>query len=327
MEIAVLGGGSWGITLVNLLFEKGNRVFVFEALSEKVEILKKERKEPNLPWLLIPEEIEITGNLEPVVNCELIVVCLPSWAIRDTFLRLKPLLKRSLLIVSCSKGLELNTFLTPSAVIKDVIKDARVVALSGPSHAEEVSRKLPTAIISASQTREDREFVQTLFSNQYLRVYTNPDIIGVELGGALKNIIAIACGISDGMGFGDNTKASLFCRGMAEIVRFGIALGGNRETFFGLSGIGDLMVTCISRHSRNRRFGELLGKGESPEEAERKVNMVVEGIRTTKAVFEKSKELNIDMPITSCVYKIIFEKKSPKEAVDSLLSRPLKEEV
>ncbi|MEW6007450.1 MAG: NAD(P)H-dependent glycerol-3-phosphate dehydrogenase, partial [bacterium] len=219
------------------------------------------------------------------------------------------------------------TFLTPSQVIRDVIKDARAVALSGPSHAEEVSKKIPTAIISASPIENDRIFVQNLFSNQYLRVYTSPDIIGVELGGALKNIIAIASGISDGLGFGDNTKAALFCRGMAEMVRFGISLGGNKETFFGLSGIGDLMVTCISRHSRNRRFGELLGKGENPESAEKKVNMAVEGIRTTKSVYEKSKILNIDMPITDEVYKIIFEKKKASEAVLSLLKRELKEEV
>ncbi|MEW6482340.1 MAG: NAD(P)H-dependent glycerol-3-phosphate dehydrogenase [bacterium] len=327
MNICVMGGGTWGITLACLLFDTGNSVKIWEFSKDKVDLLKRERKEPHLPWLFIPSGIEITDNLEfSIWSCDLIVVAIPSWTIREAFLRLKEGWEDKL-IISCSKGLEEQTFLTPSQVIRDVIKDARVVALSGPSHAEEVSKKIPTAIISATPIENDRIFVQNLFSNQYLRVYTNPDIIGVELGGALKNIIAIASGISDGLGFGDNTKAGLFCRGMAEMVRFGISFGGNKETFFGLSGMGDLMVTCISRHSRNRRFGELLGKGESPESAEKKVNMAVEGIRTTKAVYEKSKILNIDMPITDEVYKIIFEKKKASEAVLSLLKRELKEEV
>lgn len=327
MKIAILGGGTWGITLAKVLFEKGENVFVWEALPSKVEILKEKRKEPNLPWLLIPLNIEITNELERVVeDANLIVSCLPSWAIREVFLKLKPLLKGEILIVSASKGLEEDTFLRPSEVIMDVIKDARVVALSGPSHAEEVSRGLPTAIVASSRKQDDMAFVQTLFSNLYLRVYTNPDIVGVELAGALKNIIAIACGISDGLGFGDNTKAALFCRGMTEIIRFGVALQGEKETFFGLAGMGDLMVTSISRHSRNRMFGELLGKGEKKADAERKINMVIEGIKTTKAVFEKSQQLNIEMPITEEVYRVIYEGKNPKESVVSLICRELKAE-
>ncbi|MEW6103335.1 MAG: NAD(P)H-dependent glycerol-3-phosphate dehydrogenase [bacterium] len=326
MNICVLGGGTWGITLASLLFDNGNSVKIWEFLKDKVEFLKKERKESNLPWLSIPGSIEITDNLEfSIWSSELLVVAIPSWTIRGIFSKIKENWEDKL-IVSCSKGIEEETFLTPSGVIMDVIKDARVVALSGPSHAEEVSKKIPTAIISASCNENDRIFVQRLFSNNYFRVYTNPDIIGVELGGGLKNIMAIASGISDGLGFGDNTKAALFCRGMAEIVRFGILLGGLKETFFGLSGMGDLVVTCISKHSRNRGFGELIGKGYKKEDAERKINMTIEGIKTTKAVYEYSEKLNIDMPITREVYKVIFEGKDPKIACGELLKRQLKEE-
>ncbi|HAW50400.1 TPA: glycerol-3-phosphate dehydrogenase [bacterium] len=323
MNITVLGGGTWGVTLGVLLYEKGNAIKIWEFSKDKGELLRKNRYEPNLPWLFIPNEIDITDEFK--VDCDLIISCLPSWAVREVFLKLKNLYKDQL-IVSCTKGFEEETFLRPSDVIKEVIPQARTVVLSGPSHAEEVSRKIPTSVVSASHNEKDRVFTQRLFSNSYFRVYTNYDIIGVELGGGLKNIIAIAGGISDGLGFGDNTKAALLCRGMVEMIRLGVSLGGSKETFFGLSGMGDLIVTSFSKHSRNRRFGELLGKGHKKEDAQKEINMVIEGIKTTRAVYEYSLKSNTEMPITNEVYKIIFEEKEPGLACKELLERKLKEE-
>jgi glycerol-3-phosphate dehydrogenase (NAD(P)+) len=325
MKIGVLGGGAWGLTLSLLLFEKGHRIKVWEFDKEVAERIRKDRENVvSLPEIKIPEEIHITSELEELEDSDLIVSAIPSWTIRSALSLLEP--KEGRLIVSCSKGIEEKTFFRPSEIIEDVLGSVRVVALSGPSHAEEVVRKVPSAVVVSGRREEDMEFVQTIFAAPHFRVYTNPDITGVELGGALKNIIAIATGISDGIGFGDNTRAALFCRGIAEIARFGRRCGAKEQTFFGLAGAGDLMVTITSRHSRNRRFGELIGSGESVESALSEIKVTVEGIKTTKACFMLAEKREIEMPITEQVYKILFERLSPRDAVKSLLQRELKRE-
>ncbi|MEK9148884.1 MAG: NAD(P)H-dependent glycerol-3-phosphate dehydrogenase [Candidatus Desantisbacteria bacterium] len=326
MKIGVLGGGSWGLALACLLIEKGE-VIVWEVNIDLAERTRRTRENPiSLPGVAIPNKIEITSEIDRLTEADVIVSALPSWTIRPTFSKIQGFLGKDAIIVSCSKGIEEKTFMRPSEVICSLLPERRVVALSGPSHAEEVARGIPTAVVSASKNEEDMQFVQRLFSSSFFRVYTNPDIVGVELGGALKNIIAIAGGISDGLGFGDNTRAALFCRGMMEMARIGVALGGEKTTFFGLAGIGDLMVTMTSKHSRNRRFGELIGKGRDIETALAEVKMVVEGFRTTQAVFHLARERQIETPITDEVYYILFEGKNPSSAVKSLLKRELKEE-
>lgn len=326
MKIGILGGGSWGLALALLLSEKG-KVVVWEYNQDLAERIRRTRENPiSLPGITIPQEIEITSELSHLCESEVIVSALPSWVIRDAFSKIGGFLKEDAIIVSCSKGIENETFMRPSEVIGDVLSQRRVVALSGPSHAEEVARGIPTAVVSSSRNEKDMRFVQRLFFSSFFRVYTNPDIIGVELGGSLKNIIAIASGISDGLGFGDNTRAALFCRGMMEIARIGVALGGQMSTFFGLAGIGDLMVTMTSNHSRNRRFGELIGKGKGVSDALSEVKMVVEGFRTTQATFHLARERQIETPITDEAYHILFEGKNPCSAVESLLKRELKEE-
>ncbi|MBU1262267.1 NAD(P)-dependent glycerol-3-phosphate dehydrogenase [bacterium] len=370
MKIGVLGGGSWGLALACLLAEKGE-VIVWEYNQDLAERIRRTRENPiSLPGVTIPSVIEITSKIDCLAEAEVIVCALPSWAIRDVFSKMKGFLNEDALIVSCSKGIEEETFMRPSEVICDVLSERRrdvfskmkgflkedalivscskgieeetfmrpsevisdllskktIVALSGPSHAEEVAQKIPTAVVSSSRNEKDMQFVQRLFSSSFFRVYTNPDIIGVELGGGLKNIIAIAGGISDGLGFGDNTRAALFCRGIMEMAKIGVAAGGVSTTFFGLAGIGDLMVTMTSKHSRNRRFGELIGKGRCVEDALSEVKMVVEGFKTTQATFHLAKERRIETPITDEVYYILFEGKDPSSAVKSLLNRELKEE-
>ena len=326
MKIGVLGGGSWGLALACLLAEKGE-VIVWEYNQDLAERIRRTRENPiSLPGVTIPSVIEITSKIDCLAEAEVIVCALPSWAIRDVFSKMKGFLNEDALIVSCSKGIEEETFMRPSEVISDLLSKKTIVALSGPSHAEEVAQKIPTAVVSSSRNEKDMQFVQRLFSSSFFRVYTNPDIIGVELGGGLKNIIAIAGGISDGLGFGDNTRAALFCRGIMEMAKIGVAAGGVSTTFFGLAGIGDLMVTMTSKHSRNRRFGELIGKGRCVEDALSEVKMVVEGFKTTQATFHLAKERRIETPITDEVYYILFEGKDPSSAVKSLLNRELKEE-
>lgn len=331
-KITVLGGGSWGTTIAVLLAEKGLPVTIWEYFNENVVSMRNDRENKKyLPGIKIPQDVQITDNLEEALNgSEILVVALPSHTVRTYMQKMSNLKINVQAVVILSKGLEDGTFFRMSQVVSDCLGKGyseKIVTLSGPSHAEEVSLKFPTAVVVAGKNRKLLEDIQQIFGNEYFRIYTNLDQIGVELGGSLKNIIAIACGISDGLGYGDNTKAGLITRGLAEISRFVIAHGANPTTFMGLSGLGDLVVTCTSRHSRNRRFGELIGNGNTLSDALGKMVMVAEGVRTTKSAFDLSQRDGIDMPITTEVYKVLYQNQSPLEAVNNLLRRKQKSEV
>ncbi|MFH1288719.1 MAG: NAD(P)H-dependent glycerol-3-phosphate dehydrogenase [bacterium] len=332
-KITVLGGGSWGTTMAILLAEKGLSVTIWEYFKENVVLMRNDRENKKyLPGIKIPQNVRVTDNLEEALNnSEILVVALPSHTIRIHMQKIN-YFKINILhaIVILSKGLENGTFFRMSEVVNDCLGkeyDGKIVTLSGPSHAEEVSLKFPTAVVAAGKDHELLENIQRIFGNEYFRVYTNPDQVGVELGGSLKNIIAIACGISDGLGYGDNTKAGLITRGLAEISRFVAAQGGDPVTSMGLSGLGDLVVTCTSRHSRNRKLGELIGKGNTLSEALEKMVMVAEGVKTTKSAFDLSQKNKIDMPITGEVYKVLYQNQSPLDAVNNLLRRKQKSEI
>ncbi|MBU0702141.1 NAD(P)H-dependent glycerol-3-phosphate dehydrogenase [bacterium] len=331
MKITVFGAGSWGTTIAILLASKGYQVSLWEHYKEHVDLLNKHRENIKfLPGVFIPEGIAITNSLEECLQeTECMVVVVPSHAVRSVLKRCSPLIKKGTVIVSAAKGLEQDTLSTVSQIIEselpaEIIEDIGV--LSGPSHAEEVSRYVPTTVVSAAKQEKTARFIQELFSTPYFRVYTNLDVKGVELGGSLKNIIALASGILCGLGFGDNTNAALITRGLAEISRLGVAMGAQRETFFGLSGIGDLVVTCTSKHSRNRYLGELIGKGMSLNEALASMTMVAEGVNTTKAAFILSKKLGVELPITTAIHDVLFEGMNPQKAVEGLMTRELKSE-
>lgn len=275
-----------------------------------------------LPNFKLPSNINISDNMEESVeNANIIVYAVPSKFVSEVIEKVSPLLKNSQSIISVSKGFEENKLLRISEVIKEYAPQCEVGVLSGPSHAEEVAKKIPTACVASSYNEGFLQVIQDVFMTDYFRVYTNKDIIGVELGGALKNPIALACGIIDGVGLGDNTKAALMTRGMAEIARLGIAMGGNEFTFSGLSGIGDLIVTCTSMHSRNRRAGILLGQGKNLDEVLKEVKMVVEGVNNTKSAYKLSQKYNVSMPIITEIYNVLFENKDLKQAVLDLMSR------
>ncbi|MCJ7645476.1 NAD(P)H-dependent glycerol-3-phosphate dehydrogenase [bacterium] len=329
---AILGAGSWGITLAILLFEKGFFVKVWEFERKQAEILRKKCKLRFLPWVDIPREIEITSSIPHVLEgVQLVVVALPSHVVRRVAKKIAEVsLPEDIIIVTASKGLEDRTLLRISQVLSEELPEKlreRIVVLSGPSHAEEVSRKIPTTVVVASTNEKLNREVQKIFFTPYFRVYTNPDIVGVEMGGALKNIIAIAAGISDGLGLGDNSKAGLITRGVVEITRLGKALGAKPATFSGLSGMGDLIVTCTSGYSRNRNFGEKIGQGKTLKKALSEIKMVVEGIRTTKAAYQLAKKYKVSMPITNEVYSVLFKNKETSQAVRDLMLREAKPEL
>ncbi|MEW6618106.1 MAG: NAD(P)H-dependent glycerol-3-phosphate dehydrogenase [bacterium] len=329
VEIGVLGGGSWGTTLAIELYEKGFCVKIWEFSNEQVEIIRNKRENVRfLPGISIPAEIYITSCLEEVVKeAEVIIIAVPSQAVRDVVRQLPPMIESDVVIVSGVKGLEISTMKRISEVISEFFPSpAKIGVISGPSHAEEVSRKIPTAIVAAAADEKIAKFIQQLFNTSSLRVYTNTDLIGVELGGALKNIIAIAAGICDGLGFGDNTKSALITRGLVEIIRIGKILGAKESTFLGLSGLGDLVCTCTSRHSRNRHLGEMIGKGIPLQEALSSMVMVAEGVPTTKAAKELANSVGSELPITNEVYKVLFEMKNPRQAVEDLMLRVIKSE-
>jgi len=331
-RVAILGAGSWGITLAVLLFEKGFFVKVWEFEKKQAQILREKRKFRFLPWVDIPREIEIISNISYALDgVGLVVVALPSHVVRRVAKKIaKVPLPEDITIVNVSKGLEDKTLLRMSQVLSEELPEKlgkRIVVLSGPSHAEEVSRKIPTTVVVACTNEKLNKEIQKIFFTPYFRVYTNPDIIGVEMGGALKNIIALAAGIGDGLGLGDNSKAGLITRGLVEITRLGKALGAKPVTFSGLSGMGDLIVTCTSKYSRNRNFGEKIGQGETLKKALSEIKMVVEGIRTTKAAYQLAKKYKVSMPITEEVYKVIFRNKKPSEAVKDLMLRQAKPEL
>lgn len=331
MKIAVLGAGGWGTTLAILLNQNGFEVTIWEYNPEYAKTLQEYRENfYYLPKIKIPNSITITNDLGFAVhNKNLIVIATPTQFIRKSLESLSNFDFKACLIVSVSKGIENKTLLLVSDIIIDIFKKVKrtnILCMSGPSHAEEVSRKIPTAVVCAAEDKSKSRIIQRVFSNQYFRVYTNDDLIGTEIGGALKNVIAIAAGMSDGAGFGDNTKAAIMTRGINEIMRLGLKMNAKRETFFGLSGIGDLIVTCSSVYSRNRSVGEQIGRGKKLNTILKEMKMVAEGVATTKSAFELSKKLNIELPITHQVYKILFKDKDPHKATEILMKRNLKGE-
>ena len=328
MDVAVLGAGSWGTTLAIHLANKDEGVGLWEVSGEAAEVLSKKRENTKfLPSIQIPEKLLISSSLEEVLkNAEVIVVAVPSHCVREV-VRKVGRIKPKNIILSASKGIEEGSLKRMSEVIREELPESKVCVLSGPSHAEEVSRNIPTTVVVSSVDTDAGKDMQKLFLTGSFRVYTNSDMIGVELGGALKNIIAIATGISDGLGFGDNTKAAILTRGLAEITRLGVAMGANPATFAGLTGMGDLVTTCISRYSRNRKLGELIAKGKSPDEALSVIGQVAEGVRTTKCAYELAGIHSVDVPITEQVHAVLFEGKDSRSAASDLMVRTPRPEI
>lgn len=325
-KVAVIGAGSWGTALAMVLADNGHETRVWGHNSARVDEMNQfHTNEKYLPGIIIPELVRAYSNLQEALNgIETIILAVPTKAIREVLRNILQFQRQPLRIVHVSKGIEPDTLLRISEMIEEEIPSQLlrdVVVLSGPSHAEEVSLRHPTTVTVSSKNMEAAEYIQDLFINHHFRVYTNPDLIGVEIGGALKNIIALAAGISDGLGYGDNAKAALITRGLAEIARLGVRMGAKPLTFSGLAGIGDLIVTCTSVHSRNWRAGNMLGKGQNLEEVLQSMGMVVEGVRTTKAAFQLANKYDVKMPITFALNGILFEGIHPKDAVDGLMSR------
>lgn len=334
MNIGILGAGTWGIALASLLVNNGQNVTVWSALPTEIDELERNGVHKNLPSLVLPKEIKYTKSISDIArDNEIILFVVPSSFIRSTAAKLSEHLRDGAILVTAAKGIESGTLKTMTEVIKDELTDRRphlkyeLVALSGPTHAEEVALGMPTSIVSACEDEEISSKIAEVFANSCMRVYTNNDVLGVEICGAMKNIIALAAGINNGMGLGDNSKAMLMTRGIAEITRLGLAMGCERRTFMGLAGIGDLIVTCTSRHSRNNRCGELIGKGMSYEDASREIGMVVEGYYALEAAMELSRKYSVELPITEAVYKVIKEGLSPREAIHTLMTRDLKSEL
>ena len=323
MKIAVIGSGSWGCAAAILLAKKGYDVYLWSWQQEETDRLAQDRENTLvLPGKKFPDNIICSHDMSLCVDgADLIVTVAPSPATRTTAKQLAPHVKEGQIIVNLSKGLEDGTLLRLSQVYKEEIPQATVAVMSGPSHAEEVSEFMPTTNVVAADDIKVAEYIQNIFMTDFFRVYTGSDIIGTELGGALKNVIALCAGICDGVGYGDNSRAALITRGLAEITRLGVKMGAKPETFAGLSGVGDLIVTCTSMHSRNHRAGILLGKGYSLKEALDEIQMVVEGVNTIGAAYNLSKKYDVSMPITSESYKILFEGKDPKHAVIDLMTR------
>lgn len=326
-RISVLGGGSWGVALALLLHKNGHEVTIWSALQKEYDMLKDERIHRMLPGIEIPEDIAVTmDEKEAVSGMDMIVMAVASSFTRATARRIAGVVGEGQIIVNVSKGIEESTLMTLSEQIEEEIPQADVAVLSGPSHAEEVSRGIPTTIVVGAKTRKTAEYIRSLFMNEVFRVYISPDILGMELGGALKNVVALAAGIADGLGYGDNSKAALITRGIAEISRLGTVMGGNIQTFNGLTGIGDLIVTCASMHSRNRRAGILIGQGKTCEEAMEEVQMVVEGVYSAKAAIGLARKYNVQLPIIEQVNKVLFEGKNADRAVRDLMLRDAKPE-
>ena len=327
-EIGMIGAGSWGIALAWLLNNNGHEVTVWSALSDEIDMLEKEREHKDkLPGVKLGEKMHFTKELKDAVcDKELLVLAVPSIFTRKTAALMSEFVKEGQIIVNVAKGIEEDSLKTLDVQIAEEIPQADIAVLSGPTHAEEVGRGLPTTIVAAAKKKKVAEYVQSIFSSPVFRVYTSPDVLGVELGAALKNVVALAAGMADGIGYGDNTKAALITRGLNEISKLGIAMGGAPETFAGLTGMGDLIVTCASMHSRNRRAGILIGQGKKMKEAMDEVKMVVEGVYSAKAGLELGRKYNVPLPIIEQVNRILFEDKPVKEAVNELMLRELKPE-
>lgn len=327
-KVGIMGAGSWGTAISWLLTNNGHEVTVWSIDAKEVEMLDREREHKSkLPGVKLQDSIRFTNEIrEGIEGKDFVVLAVPSPFTRSTAQRMCPYVKEGQILVNMAKGIEEKTLMTLSEQIEEEVPQADVAVLSGPSHAEEVGKGLPTTCVVGAKTRETAEYLQKAFMSEVFRVYTSPDIKGIELGGSLKNVIALAAGIADGLGYGDNTKAALITRGIAEIARLGVKMGGKIETFTGLTGIGDLIVTCASVHSRNRKAGYLIGQGRTMQEAMDEVKMVVEGVYSAKAAKQLAGQYRISMPIVEQVNQVLFEGKSPAEAVKELMLRDRKEE-
>jgi glycerol-3-phosphate dehydrogenase (NAD(P)+) len=327
----MFGAGSWGTALAVLLAEAGHDVTLWARRPEAAARMRQTRHNPTyLPEVTIPDSVRITSDLEEAAQSASVwAVAIPTQAVRSVAEKLAPFAHPDLLVVSLAKGIENHTLKVPTQVLAEVFASVpadRIGVLHGPSHAEEVAEGRPTTVVAAAPTESTAEAIQSIFMTDRLRVYVNTDVIGVEVGGAVKNVLALAAGMGDGLGYGDNSKAAIVTRGIAEIRRLGIALGADPSTFAGLAGIGDLVVTCMSEHSRNRYFGEQVGRGRSLEEVEASMDMIAEGVRTTESVHDLAQQLHVEMPITEAVYAILFEGKDPEQAVHELMTREAKRE-
>ena len=325
-KVGVLGAGSWGIALSKVLNDNGHDVCVWSIVEDEVNMLNKYHEHKDkLPGVILPEEIKFTTNLKEVIpNKDAIILAVPSPYVRSTARLISPYVYNGQVIVNVAKGIEEESLYTLTQIIHEEVPKAYLAVLSGPSHAEEVGKGIPTTCVVGAESKSTAEYVQNLFMNKVFRIYTSPDVLGIELGGALKNVVALAAGIADGLGYGDNTKAALITRGIHEITRLGMAMGGKMETFCGLTGIGDLIVTCASMHSRNRRAGILIGQGKSMDEAMAEVKMIVEGVYSAKAAYALSLKYKIDVPIISEVNEILFNGKDASMAVSDLMLRDRK---
>ncbi len=330
-KISVIGSGGWGIALTILLHKNGHDLTIWSFDKKEAEELKKTRQnKTKLPNILLPEDVKVTDDLrEAVDDKDILILAVPSKAIRSVSKSLKNIIKDNQIIVNVAKGLEEDTLETMTDIIEEELKDKnpKVAVLSGPSHAEEVGKGIPTTCVVSAHNKELTLYLQNVFMNPSFRVYTSPDMLGVEIGGALKNVIALAAGIADGLNYGDNTKAALITRGIKEISTLGVAMGGEQSTFYGLTGLGDLIVTCASMHSRNRRAGILLGQGKTLDEAIKEVNMVVEGVYSAKSALMAAKKYNVEIPIIEQVNAVLFENKNAAEAVNELMIRDKKLEI
>lgn len=327
-KIAVIGAGSWGTALAISLAESGHAVSLWTRRQEHAEAMKADGENKKyLPGIAFPETLTVADTMEAaIVGAELVMFSTPAQGFRSVLNQAKPHLTKDMVLVNVAKGIEQKSLKRLSEIAEEAIPGVKYVVLSGPSHAEEVGKLMPTTIVAAAEDLELAEFVQDIFMTEALRIYTNTDVVGVELGGALKNIIALGAGVSDGMGFGDNAKAALMTRGMTEMSRLGVALGAKEETFAGLTGMGDLIVTCTSMHSRNRRCGIMIGEGMTPQDAVAHVGMVVEGMFTAEAAYELARKVGVEMPITEAIYGVINGTVNAREAVIALMTRQRKHE-
>ena len=329
MNIGVLGAGTWGVAFSRMLCNMDYNVTVWSALEMELEKLSKERRHPNLADMIIPDKVKFTKNIDDAcVGMDFVVIAVPSVFVRSVAQKAKPYISENTIIVNLAKGIEQDSFMTMTDVIADELgKDVKIVTLSGPTHAEEVAKDLPTTIVSASSDISAAEKVQNAFSNSFFRVYTNTDVAGVELCGAVKNVIALAAGISTGLGYGDNAKAALITRGITELARLGVALGCEKETFYGLAGMGDLIVTSTSVHSRNNQAGVLIGKGYSADDAAREIGMVVEGLYALSATIGLANKYGVEMPIVFAIDEVVNKGAKPDKIVNMLMLREYKNEI
>ena len=325
-DIGIIGAGSWGIALSVLLSNNGHNVKVWSIIEDEIKMLELNHEHKDkLPGVILSDRITFTSSLkEAVEGKDLLVMAVPSPFVRSTSAMLKDIVADGQIIVNVAKGIEESTLMTLSQIIEEEVPKATVAVLSGPSHAEEVGRGIPTTIVVGAKEQKTAEYIQNIFMSEVFRVYISPDVLGIELGAALKNVVALAAGIADGLGYGDNTKAALITRGIAEIARLGMKMGGKFETFCGLSGIGDLIVTCASMHSRNRRAGILIGQGKTMDEAMKEVKMVVEGVYSAKAALRLAKKYDVQIPIIEQVKQVLFENKPASEAMKDLMTRDKK---